>query len=425
MGNQDLFNLTLLDSSETVDHINKKFYGRYNYPWPPSIFPAYPEGVARAFVNQDVGCWGLDRIPEKPKIWVAGCGTNQALFVALKFPEAEVLATDISTMSLRACQKKADQIGVSNLRIEEKSLNSVEYDEEFDYIICTGVVHHNAKPELTLQRISKALKKNGIFEFMVYNYYHRLLTTACQKSVRNFYDPGTGIDIELELSIISSLVGDVQPNTLMGDFIRSYNGLPEAEMADNLVQPVEYSYTIESLNTLVSGCNLEFLTHCQNQFDVDNNAFTWNMRFQNEFLKERYYSLPDIRRWQISNLLMFNNSPMLWFYFQRKDSVLERKPEQQICEEFLNTTFQKNSFLMTNYLLNAEGNYRLSDRKIKTPSEDSISDPEVKRIYNSVRPDRKMKDVLSQCRIKDDFYDINKVRIKLTTSGYPYLLAVR
>jgi len=425
MSHSDVFNLTLLESDKEVDQINKKFYGRYNYPWPPSVIPAYPPDIALQFVNQDIGYWNHDRVSGKCKIWVAGCGTNQALLTALKFPQAQVFGTDISTHSLNTCRSNAKKIGVTNLSLEEKSLNDITYEEEFDYVICTGVVHHNARPESTLKRISKALKPNGILEFMVYNYYHRLPTTACQKAIRNFYDSSKSFDLELELSLIKHLLSDFQYNSLMGDFIRSHAKLPEAQMVDNLIQPVEYSYTIESLNKLMSDCNLDFLLHCPNQFDVASNAFTWNMKFKSEYLRDRYNSLPDVRRWQISNLLMFYNSPMLWFYFQRNDTDFERRTEQQVCNDFLETRFRKSSFPLRNYILNGEGDYKLSERLVKYPAENSVEDITARRIFSAVDPDQTMREIFRQCNISTDFYEVNSVRIKLTTSGYPYLLTNR
>src|SRR6185503_8699952 len=116
----DVFNLSLLQSKEEVDQINKRFYGRYNYPWPPLFFQGYPKGVARSLLNQDLGYWSHERLTGPLKIWVAGCGTNQAVFTALRFPEAEVLGTDISAQSIGVGRKNAKSMGLSNLRLEER-----------------------------------------------------------------------------------------------------------------------------------------------------------------------------------------------------------------------------------------------------------------------------------------------------------------
>jgi SAM-dependent methyltransferase len=423
MANPDSFNLTMARSKEETDQINKKFYGRYNYPWPPSAIPAYPAGIAKLMLEQDIGCWDHRRIPARPKIWVAGCGANQALFTALKFPEAEVLGTDISSTSLAACKKNAEQIGINNLKLEEKSLNEVAVKDEYDYIICTGVVHHNAKPRETLSKIAGALKRNGVLELMVYNYYHRLQTTACQKAVRTFYDAGAGLDMDIELSLSAMLIRDFPYQNLMGEFIRSFADAPEAAMADSLLQPVEYSYTIESLASLAGECNLECLLHCLNQFDVTEQQINWNMKFGNSSIQDIYDQLPDIKRWQIANLLLFNESPMLWFYFQRKDADRVRKTEGQICDEFLDMGFRRNVYLLRNYELGPEGEYNMRNRAIRVPNSDLHADATAKKILHLADPDRKMKDIFRHLNISATFHTVNEMRIKLTTSAFPYLLS--
>ncbi|OQP61077.1 hypothetical protein A3860_04995 [Niastella vici] len=423
MSNTDVFNLTLIDSNEEIDQINKKFYGRFNYPWPPSVIHSYPADVTTLFLNQDIGNWEHQRIPTDLKIWVAGCGTNQALLTALKFPQAQVYGTDLSTQSINTCRKNADQIGVKNLVLEEKSLNQVDYEEEFDYIICTGVVHHNANPEITLNRISRALKKNGIMEFMVYNFYHRIASVACQKAIRNFYDTSSTIDLDLELTLIKKLLADFQYDGLMKSYLSAHVNMPEAQMVDQLIQPNEYSYTVESLGELLENCNLQYLQPCQNQFDIDAGRVTWNMKFTDEYLKAQYNALPDVKRWQISNLLMMNNSPMLWFYLQRKDATIKRSSEESICSEFLETSFSKSSMLLNTYYLDNNKGYLLNEKPLKFPIPATITDNLIRRIYQAAHPGIKMKDILHQLKVRDDFYEVNEIRIKLTTSGYPFLLA--
>lgn len=418
----DLFNLTLVKSCEAVEQANKKFYGRYNYPWQPSVFPVYEPGVAGLFLNQDIGYWNHDRIPAKPRIWVAGCGTNQALFTALKFPDATVLGTDISPVSLDVCRRNAEQLQVPNLQLEEKSLNETNYAEAFDYIICTGVVHHNADPAATLQRIAGALKKEGVLELMMYNYYHRLQTTACQRAIRSFYNSNAAFDMDYELYLLNSLMTGLADENEMKQFLSSFENMPEAVVADCLLQPVEYSYTIESLETLARNCGLEYLQYCPNQFDANTNSLNWNLQFNQEHLQSLYDSLPDARRWQITNLLLYKNSPMLWFYFQRKDSPLARKPEQEITNEFLDTCFERASFPVERYVLNGEGNYKKSDKAMRSTANEP-RDAITRQILDAVNGERTMKETFFMLDIDTSFPVANELRIRLTTSAFPYLLA--
>lgn len=418
----DLFNLTLARSREEVEQANKKFYGRYNYPWQPSVFPLYQPGIATLFLNQDIGSWQHDHIPAKPRIWVAGCGTNQALFTALKFPDATVLGTDISTASLEVCRRNADQLQVPNLQLEEKSLNDIDYTDAFDYIICTGVVHHNADPAATLHKIAGALKKEGVLELMMYNYYHRLQTTACQRAIRSFYDSNAAFDMDFELYLLKNLVAGFGHDNDMKQFLSSFENMPEAVVADCLLQPVEYSYTVSSLEVLAATCGLEYLQYCANQFDVNNNSLNWNLQFEQQHMQELYNALPDAKRWQIANLLLYKSSPMLWFYFQRKDSSRARKTEQEVTHEFLDIKFERTSFPMERYVLNGEGNYKKSDKLMRSDANEP-KDATIKQILELVDGERTMKEILYLLEIDTAFPAANELRIKLTTSAFPYLLA--
>jgi SAM-dependent methyltransferase len=425
MKKKDQFNLLLIESQEKVDKINKAFYGRFNFPWPPISFQYFSDqhfGVN--MLNQDTGNWKNDRIPGNPKIWVAGCGTNQAIYTALTFPNAEILGTDISTQSLETCKNSANQVGIKNLELEEKSINNVTYREKFDYIICTGVIHHNANPIVPLKRLATALKPNGILELMVYNYYHRLLTTAYQKAIRTLCGDGSSMNLDLELSITEKLIKKFPMQNLMSNFLSNYKNSHKAELADALLQPVEHSNTIKSLEEMITNCNLEFLLHCINKYDKDANRLTWNMKFNDAELDNYYESLTDSHRWQISNLLMFNDSPLLWFYLQRKDSFYKRKTEKQTCEDFLDTKFEKYTTTVKNYVRDNDGKYRLNPTPVSFPSPSMPPDDLSRRIFNFIDKNLSMRDIFRKLKLETSFHKVNYVRINLTTKAFPYIKAV-
>ena len=180
-----LFNADSDMDPADIDRINREFYGRFNYPWLPLVLPVIqdPTFIPR-FVCQEIGDFSGLRIPADGEIWVAGCGTNQAVLTALRFPGAKVLGTDVSTRSLDVARRTANQLGLTNLDLKEASLNDPCDKDRFDHVICTGVIHHNANPEIPLASLARALKPSGVLELMVYNYYHRTQTTAYQKAIR-------------------------------------------------------------------------------------------------------------------------------------------------------------------------------------------------------------------------------------------------
>lgn len=425
MNKNDQFNLLMAASQEEVDRINSMFYGRFNYPWPPLSFEAFTEQeFSIQMLNQDIGYWNHRRLSPDPKIWVAGCGTNQAVYTALKFPGSDVLATDISVQSLEVCQHSADQLGIKNLKLENKSLNHVTYKEQFDYIICTGVLHHNADPGVPLEKISASLKPGGILELMLYNYYHHILNTAFQKAIRNYCGTGPNIDFETELTAAKKIIDKFPLQNVMSQFLTAYRNSHDSELADALIQPVLHSYTIESFEALITECNLEFLLHCVNQFDKSKKRLTWNMEFDDPEIMEYYETFPDSRRWQLGNLLMLDASPMLWFYLQRKDSGYKRKSEKKVCDEFLKTKFEKNTTRVKTFTRDSKGRYGLNPISIPFPRPAAPVSEFAGKIYNAINSGLTMEEVLRGLSIPLSLYHVNLARILLTTSAFPYLRAI-
>lgn len=410
---------------DEVDKINKAFYSKFNYPWPPMVFYAYTDQQFTInMLNQDIGSWEHDMVPERPKIWVAGCGTNQALFTALKFPDSEVLGTDLSAESLKTCENSANQLGLTNLKLEEKSINNVTYQDKFDYIICTGVIHHNADPRASLDKLSAALQPHGILELMVYNYYHMLFEASYQRAIRMLCHKGPVNDLDIQLSTTKKLITNFPVRNLMARHLSSLKNVHDAELADKLLQPVLHSYTIETFTELITESGLECLLPCINQFDKATGSLNWNTQFHDPETAAHYESLPDAQRWQISNLLMMEVAPMLWFYLQRKDPSRRRKTEKEVCEEFLNTKFGAHSTTVKEYRRDEKGKYRLSPGLISIPAPIVPTDELARKAFKVVNPTMCMKDIFHKLKIETSFANVNHVRINLTTSAFPYLKAV-
>ncbi len=421
--NSDQFNIDYAESGLGVDKINKVFYEKFNYPWSPSSFLSINDNSLIKILNQDIGDFTHKRIPENIRIWVAGCGTNQALITALKFPSAQVLGTDISTTSLGICRENAEQIGLKNLKLEEKSLNDIDYKEEFDYIICTGVIHHNADPENTLSKISEALKKDGILELMVYNYFHRILKTAFQKGMRALLKRDDVLDFDTEVEITQKLIDNFPSQYLMSSFLERYKGANIARIADELLQPVEYSYTVKTLDEMVNRCNLEILLPCINQFDKSTNTFNWNIRFNDTSISSIYDSLPDLDRWQIANLFMMNQSPQLWFYVQRQDSDYKRKTEHEICDDFLKTKFNKLNISSSLFGQTEDEKFKFN-KNLPFPLPPKPIDKTSREIFEKVSPEYPMNEILTGMGLKPSFDEVNTIRVHLTTLISPYLVAL-
>ena len=421
----DNHNLMLVESIESVDDINAHFYGRFPYPWTPVKFD-YLEDAAfeTVMLNQNLGDWEHRTVPRTAKIWVAGCGTNQAVFTALKFPAATIIGSDVSKESLQLCRHAATALNLSNLELREESLNNVSYKDQFDYVICTGVIHHNADPQATLAKLASALKPDGIMELMVYNHFHWIIPVALQRAVRIMCrsSESLNLDLDLELSTVKNILNNLPKHNLM---VRTQSKLlrkSEAALADTLMQPVLYNYTVESLEQMADSCGLELLVPCLNQFDKALGNLSWNMRFEEPALRELYDSLPDTRRWQVTNLLSLHDGPQLWFYLQRKGSDRVRKTERQICEEFLDVVFARNRTTQCSFIRTEDGRYQRLSNAIPYPI--AAPNKEVERVYQAADGKTSMREIFERLEIETSFEVINDIRLKLTTSAFPYLRSV-
>ena len=342
----------------------------------------------------------------------------------MSFPKATVTGSDLSGPSLELSAGTARELGITNLTLKQESINYVPYKDQFDYVICTGVIHHNADPAATLKKLAAALKPTGILELMVYSRYERLPTTAFQKAIRILCGNQEQPDFDLDLSTAKRLIGEIRLKNFTILNQSHIDDYPEEMLADVLIQPVENSYTVESLEDLAASCNLELVAPCVNMFDQAQENVSWNMEFANPDLQALYDALPDSQRWQVTNHLLFENSPLLWFYLQRKDSSRERRSEQQICQQFLDTKFVRSRTVRRSFI-RTDDKYELSpnNSQFPHPPTDNLSRKIVETV-DAMGPETPMRDVLQSLGIENTWRTVNKIRIGLTTSTYPYLKSI-
>ncbi|MBD0285063.1 MAG: hypothetical protein ICV79_06520 [Flavisolibacter sp.] len=147
------------------------------------------------------------------------------------------------------------------------------------------------------------------------------------------------------------------------------------------------------------------------------------MRFHDSSLNNLYANLPDIERWQVTNLFMMNNSPMLWFYIQRQDSNYKRKTESEVCRDFLKTKFNKLSMKFNLFTQEAGGKLQRSNDQVQYPIARKPTIPLMREIYENVSPYMTFGEILSKMGIETSFDSVNEMRLNLATLGFPYLIA--
>jgi ubiquinone/menaquinone biosynthesis C-methylase UbiE len=97
----------------------------------------------------------------------AGCGGGRYAIAMATLGAAEVIGCDISSEGLKDARSRAADM--SNITFEEASVIDLPYpDESFDFVCCSGVLHHTADPEKGLQELARVLRPSGKIFLLLY-----------------------------------------------------------------------------------------------------------------------------------------------------------------------------------------------------------------------------------------------------------------
>ncbi len=132
---------------------------------------------------------GKEDFKKNFRILIAGGGTGDSstfLGEQLKNTEAEIIYLDFSKASLEIAKKRAEIRGIKNIKfIHESILNIPNLGlGKFDYINCSGVLHHLESPTTGLKILKDSLNERGGMEIMIYAKYGRTGVYQVQELMR-------------------------------------------------------------------------------------------------------------------------------------------------------------------------------------------------------------------------------------------------
>ena len=118
-----------------------------------------------------------------------GSGTSQLSNLIAATSNNRVVAFDATYESLMMGKKFSLDNQINNCSFVQgdiSEINSIFPDEKFDYLICSGVLHHTADPYGNFNKILKLLKNNGIVVLGLYNIYGRIYSKTIKYLYRLF-----------------------------------------------------------------------------------------------------------------------------------------------------------------------------------------------------------------------------------------------
>ncbi|MBK8101089.1 MAG: methyltransferase domain-containing protein [Planctomycetes bacterium] len=166
--------------------IVKQQYEAWPYPHVPllaSVPSTHPWQLHTAWLWDRSGS-GV--APERPRIWIAGCGTFQPYVFGLANPRADILATDLSERSLQIARRRCALRRMRHVRFSGCDLTapSTWPDGTFDLIECYGVLMNLPDPTATLRALGERLTPGGVLRVMVYPHWSRARVFQIQRLAR-------------------------------------------------------------------------------------------------------------------------------------------------------------------------------------------------------------------------------------------------
>ncbi len=144
------------------------------------------------------------------RILIAGCGTGRhALLWARLYPEAQILAVDLSRASLAYAMRQQRALGLASVDFRHGDILALAGSaQRFDLISCIGVIHHMARPQDGLNALAGLLAPDGAMELGLYTESGRPEVAAAEQLRRDHAIPATPEGIRHLRRIIRHLPED-------------------------------------------------------------------------------------------------------------------------------------------------------------------------------------------------------------------------
>ncbi len=243
------------------------------------------------------------------EILVAGCGTGQhSIETARQFPEAQVLAVDLSLTSLCYAKRKTRELGVKNLEHAQADILELQsIGRTFDIIEASGVLHHLACPQAGWQVLLSILRPGGFMRLGLYSKRARQDVIAARALIaqRGYAPSAEGIRrCRHELTRL----GDGSPLSKIADRLDFYSTSP---CRDLLFHVQEHQFTLPEIDDFLRQNRLEFLG-----FDLSGGVL---QNFRRRFPNDR--AMTDLAHWhtfETENSFVFTNMYHFWIRKHRR-----------------------------------------------------------------------------------------------------------
>lgn len=237
-----------------------------DYPYPERN-PEAEKGLVYSSKSNSLDCLnyycfeGKRDLSKNFRVLVPGGGTGDCTtYIAeqLRDTDAEIVYLDMSATSMKIAQERAKVRHLDNITwVHDSILNIPNLNlGKFDYITCTGVLHHLEDPQAGLDALKSVLAEDGSMYLMVYASYGRTGVYQMQDMLRRLNSGFESVEDKIENTkkILKSL-----PKTNWFNFnIQSLGSDLNNDIGiyDLLLHPQDRSYTVPELYEYIEASGL-------------------------------------------------------------------------------------------------------------------------------------------------------------------------
>jgi len=252
---------------QVVDDVVAEQYRECPYP------PRDPDDEKHRLLSSQVGdlvrvnglLWGGVRPLETLRLLDAGCGTgDSAIYMASQAAGARVVALDQSAPSLDVARRRAAVRGLGNVEFVHASLLDLPQLGlgPFDYIVCSGVLHHLDDPGAGLRALTHVLAADGGVGIMVYGRLGRMPIYQLQDLMRRLTD---GEPLAVRVALAEQALQAVAPRhffkaTKLDRELNDVNVYGASGIVDLLLHARDRAYTVDELHALLDAADLRLLS---------------------------------------------------------------------------------------------------------------------------------------------------------------------
>ena len=316
-----------MSRKDAVEDEVRRQYEQYPYPErkPEDEAKRLVPTVANFLAKINFYCFqGRSRFQDFRAL-VAGAGTGDAvIFLAeqLRGRDAEVVYLDPSRASMEIAQRRAAVRGLDNIVWLQHSLFDIPQLDigEFDYINCSGVLHHLEDPPAGLKTLTSVLREDGAMSIMLYGKYGRTGVYQLQALLRLIN--GDDNDLQAKIANTRKVLQDLPPGNwfrrgaeLFDDPLKD----SDIEVYDLLLHAQDRAYSIPELYEFVRNGGLNFVDFACGQKQLYNPA----NYLRDRSILERIARLDRELQHSVAELLSGAMIKHVFYLSKRNDSVAQ------------------------------------------------------------------------------------------------------